>query len=100
MDTLPTFEDRAGFLHVFCPWCCCFHHHSMGLGHRAAHCVLSDSPYLMTGYDMRPAGEYTPDMGRVAPRLQRIALAREKRRLRAAAAQRRKAERAEWARKG
>jgi hypothetical protein len=72
----------------------------MGLGHRAAHCVLSDSPYLMTGYDMRPAGEYTPDMGRVAPRLQRIALAREKRRLRAAAAQRRKAERAEWARKG
>jgi hypothetical protein len=49
-------EDGEG-LKVWCPFCVRWHTHSMGFGHRTAHCSLeSGSPFRETGYFLRSSG--------------------------------------------
>ncbi len=46
--------ERNGQLVVWCPYCATFHHHGAGPGHRAAHCISTDSPFRETGYYIAP----------------------------------------------
>jgi hypothetical protein len=36
----------------WCSHCLDWHYHGPGEGHRLAHCWVSTSPYLMTGYNL------------------------------------------------
>ena len=56
---LPAYRDDRGFLHVWCRYCACWHHHGIGAGHRVAHCVYPDSAYLPGGYTLVDAGTWT-----------------------------------------
>ena len=48
--------DGTG-LKVWCVWCDRWHLHGDGEGHRLAHCVNPESPYLSTGYVLRLSAE-------------------------------------------
>lgn len=43
-------DDDPTMYQVWCEHCRRWHLHGRGLGHRGAHCVRDDSPYLATGY--------------------------------------------------
>ena len=49
---LPAIPSADGVtLRVWCKYCGCWHTHGAATGgHRVAHCVNLDSPYLRTGY--------------------------------------------------
>ncbi len=46
-------RDEKGNLSTWCSYCEQFHHHGVDEGHRVAHCVNEDSPYIHTGYVLR-----------------------------------------------
>jgi len=58
MSNIPTLKGyvSGGQIHVWCPFCCRWHHHGTGnsatihKGHRVAHCYSEDSPFIQTGY--------------------------------------------------
>lgn len=58
-------ESRRIHLVVWCRYCGRWHWHGAGVqpgdgdGHRAAHCLAQDSPYLATGYDLQERGTIT-----------------------------------------
>jgi hypothetical protein len=52
--TLKAMFTPAGFLTLWCEHCLLFHNHGKVPGHLAAHCVETDSPYLKTGYVLKP----------------------------------------------
>lgn len=43
-------HKKTGFLSVWCPYCCTFHFHGEGEGHRSAHCTNPNSPFKESGY--------------------------------------------------
>lgn len=43
-------RNPEGMLSVWCPFCQRWHHHGTGEGHRVAHCMDPESPFLETGY--------------------------------------------------
>lgn len=49
---LAAFNNGCGGLAAWCPWCCDWHHHSAGDGHRQAHC-RGITPFSETGYILR-----------------------------------------------
>lgn len=46
-------RDAAGNLSTWCSYCCKFHHHGTSEGHRVAHCINEDSPFINTGYVLK-----------------------------------------------
>ncbi|EEL38300.1 hypothetical protein bcere0020_43510 [Bacillus cereus Rock3-29] len=46
-------RDEKGNLSTWCQYCRKFHHHGTGEGHRDAHCIEEDSPYIRTGYILK-----------------------------------------------
>ncbi|HDR7790935.1 hypothetical protein AB1I92_29225 [Bacillus mobilis] len=46
-------RDEKGNLSTWCGVCECFHHHGADEGHRVAHCVNEDSPFISTGYVLK-----------------------------------------------
>lgn len=51
--------DGAGLM-VWCRYCAKWHVPGHGAGHRGEHCHKEDSPYLKTGYILRPVGKPVP----------------------------------------
>jgi hypothetical protein len=62
---LPAYHGTDGLLHVWCRYCCCWHRHGPGAGHRAAACDDRDSPYVESGYWLVPAGAWAGCFGGV-----------------------------------
>jgi hypothetical protein len=59
--TLPAYtEPGTGFLRAWCPYCLRWHLHGQGAGHRAAHCRLTSSPLMTSGYTLIDAGPWNP----------------------------------------
>lgn len=52
LPVLAAFNNGRGGLAVWCPWCCTWHHHSAGDGHREVHCHI-DTPFRESGYILR-----------------------------------------------
>lgn len=50
---LAAFDNGRGGLAAWCPWCCDWHHHSQGDGHRVGHCWNMNSPFREGGYILR-----------------------------------------------
>ena len=61
-------KDGNG-LAVWCRYCRRWHAHGHGRGNRAAHCHVGDSPYIKTGYLLKPIGMPVPTFknGRLKP---------------------------------
>jgi hypothetical protein len=57
------YETPSG-LTFWCIHCREWHRHGQGGGHRAAHCRISTSPYLATGYDLVVVGPMTQQVRR------------------------------------
>ena len=53
---------------IWCRYCCCWHYHGKSAGHRAEHCHKEDSPYMKTGYILRPIGKPIPRYKNGKPR--------------------------------
>lgn len=47
-------ESDVFMFKFWCPFCQTWHLHGYGIGHRAAHCHDSSSPFDMTGYIIKP----------------------------------------------
>lgn len=47
-------RDDKGNLSAWCPYCG-WHHHGTDEGHRVAHCIDPDSPFITTGYILQKA---------------------------------------------
>lgn len=47
-------------LAVWCRYCLKWHVHGHGAGDRAANCHVEDSPYIKTGYVLKPIGRPVP----------------------------------------
>jgi len=49
-------EDCIG-LKFYCDYCKCWHYHGKKEGHRFAHCISDNSPYLLNGYILKRGKE-------------------------------------------
>ena len=59
IPVLDAYRDRDGLgLSVWCKHCRRWHGHSLGDGHRVAHCHDRSSPYDDTGYILREVGPW------------------------------------------
>ncbi len=62
IPALPAYENEDGTLQVWCEFCTKWHTHGVGGGHRESHCIVEDSPYVITGYVLQLAGPMTDDL--------------------------------------
>ena len=66
---LDAYERNDGYgLAVWCRCCRRWHVHGHGAGHRVEHCHREDSPYMKTGYVLRPIGKPVPTFNNGRPR--------------------------------
>jgi hypothetical protein len=56
IPTVRAFVTEEGFHRFWCIWCKVWHAHGRGAGHRVAHCFNERSPYIATGYILKPVG--------------------------------------------
>ena len=61
-NVLAAYSDPQGKMHAWCDHCKEWHVHSRGAGKKTAACTDPKSPYRRTGYTLRYAGQFTPEI--------------------------------------